>query len=220
MRETTALTRAFWERPDIVAEFAELAPPDYWRVELAALPEGSRVLDLGCGAGRNTVVAAGLPLVVHACDVSAGMLTAARRAVAERAPGRVVRFEQASFDALPYDDLSFDAVLASGVLHNAPDPAVLRAAIGEIARVLTPGGKLLLNVFTDAIHPRGWHRVPGEPVYLDGGGAAMTLLAPERFLRELNDFAFVPSDSVTTKVSMVGSGRRAVLLGVFRHDRG
>lgn len=102
-----------------------------WRRRLVAGARG-RVLDLGCGTGRN------LPLYpaerpVVGCDVRVELLAAARR----RAPTRPLLL--ASAEALPFADGAFDTVVSGLVFCSVPDP--LRG-LAEVHRVLAPGGRL------------------------------------------------------------------------------
>jgi SAM-dependent methyltransferase len=104
----------------------------YLRPEMA-------VADVGCGTG---FLAAGLaPRVaqVHALDGSPAMIEAAKRNLAAFAN---VTYHATDGDALPLADASVDAVLANMFLHHCPDPA---AAIREMARILRPGGRLVIT---------------------------------------------------------------------------
>jgi ubiquinone/menaquinone biosynthesis C-methylase UbiE len=93
------------------------------------------VLDVGCGTGRFIDA---LPPRYHAIgiDVSEGMLDLARRKGIE-----VVR---AGADSIPFGDRSFDLVTTFAVLHHLIDPEVVRAALSEMARVVKPGGAVLV----------------------------------------------------------------------------
>lgn len=100
---------------------------------------GDAVLDLGCGAGLDVLVAAhfvGRRGRVAGVDVSAHMLDVARHAA--QGPAHV-ELREGDIEDLPFDDASFDAVISNGVLNLVPDKA---AAFAEIARVVRPGGVL------------------------------------------------------------------------------
>lgn len=104
--------------------------------------EGVEVLDLGCGGGLMTIPLCRRGATLTGVDRSAGALAAAR----SRSEGPT--WVEASADALPFPDASFDRVVCTDLLVHVPDPA---AVMGEIGRVLRPGG--LLHVST--IH-RTW----------------------------------------------------------------
>ncbi len=100
-------------------------------------PRGLRLLDAGCGAGRNARYLADEGLDVSAIDISAGQVGRAR-AAASRATQSI-----ASVTALPFRTEAFDAVVCTSVLEYLPDPAAAEAA-SELQRVLSPGGRLLV----------------------------------------------------------------------------
>ena len=104
-------------------------------------PAGSRVLEVGCGVGAQTVhLVAGSPAArLTAVDISAASLARARAAVAASAPGAVVRWQQADLFDLPFADGAFDHLFVCFVLEHLADPA---AAAAGLRRVLAPGGTI------------------------------------------------------------------------------
>jgi arsenite methyltransferase len=107
----------------------------------AELPAGACVLDLGCGAGMDALIAAervGQTGNVLGVDFSPPMLARARRAANEA--GRYnLRYCQAAAEALPLASASVDAALANGLFNLNPDRAVI---FQELARVVRPGGSV------------------------------------------------------------------------------
>ncbi len=119
-------------------------------IERAQLPPGAVVADVGTGAGF--VIDGLLPLAsrIVGFDASPEMLAVARNKFADM---EQVSFREAEGAALPAAAESFDAVFANMYLHHAPDPA---AAIREMARLLKPGGKLVITDLDS--HDQQWMR--------------------------------------------------------------
>lgn len=127
---------------------------------------GARVLDAGCGTGRNLVYLAACGLPVVGVDLDDERLAEARARFAGQ-PG--VRFERGDLGDLPFDDASFDVVLCNAVLHFAPSPDDAARWLDECWRVLAPGGLLWTRLATSiglegrtmplADRP-GWHLLP------------------------------------------------------------
>ncbi len=120
--------------------------------ELAqALPQGGRVLDAGCGQGFYFPLYAALGLSAVGIESDPGPLAAAR-ATAARTGAELV---EAQVQKLPFADASFDAVVLSEVLEHLSDAA---PALAEAARVLRPGGLVLVTV-PHADYPLAWDPV-------------------------------------------------------------
>jgi len=110
------------------------------------IPEGAgfgQVLEVGAGTGFFLINLALAGCIdgaeLHATDLSEGMLEVCRRNGAEH--GVEIATRDGDAEALPYDDASFDLVIGHAFIHHLPVPG---AAIAEMARVLKPGGTLVL----------------------------------------------------------------------------
>ena len=119
--------------------FAGVANP----FSMGALQPGEDVLDVGSGAGMDTLVAAqmvGPSGSVTGIDMTPEMVAKARGSVAEMGLDNVTIVE-GSAEQLPFDDASFDVVISNGVIDLIPDKD---AVFSEITRVLRPGGRIQL----------------------------------------------------------------------------
>ena len=120
-----------------VESFAGVANP--WT--MGRLAPGERVLDLGSGAGTDSLVAVqmvGADGHVTGIDMTAAMLAKARAAAAEMGVTNV-EFVEAEAERLPFADGSFDVVISNGVIDLIPDKD---AVFAELFRVLEPGGRI------------------------------------------------------------------------------
>ncbi len=108
------------------------------------------VLDAGCGTGAYSAAIVDSVGRIEALDMSRGMLEAARAKLRREVGQGRVRFHQGSIAELPFESGSFDAAMVNQVLHHLDDDAeagfpLHRRVIGEFARVLRPGGALVIN---------------------------------------------------------------------------
>jgi arsenite methyltransferase len=120
-----------------VESFAGVANP--WA--LGRLAAGERVLDLGSGAGTDSLIAAqmvGEQGHVTGIDMTQEMLAKARAAAAEMGATNV-EFVEGEAERLPFPDASFDVVISNGVIDLIPDKD---AVFIELFRVLAPGGRI------------------------------------------------------------------------------
>jgi SAM-dependent methyltransferase len=214
---------SFWEQSEVVEEFASRAP-DHRLVRLIEeydRPSEMRVLDLGCAGGRNTTLLAERGFSVWALDASGAMVERTRQRVgpilgAEVARERVQRGRMD--DLSEFADRSFDLVVALGVYHSAGSRLEWERAVAESARVLRPGGRLLVNHFTPEVDltGEGVHPVPGEPDVYDGlSGGRGVLLDAEALDAAMARHALlpaVPSETVRVKTE---KGRRVSVNALY-----
>jgi len=123
--------------PDATVEsFAGVA--NHWR--LGDIEPGSVVLDLGCGAGTDLLIAAQRCGRGIGVDMTPAMLERAAASAAEMGLANV-ELHESLIEALPVDDASVDVVISNGVIDLVPDKD---AVFAEIDRVLRPGGRVQL----------------------------------------------------------------------------
>jgi arsenite methyltransferase len=125
--------------PEVLTAFCGVGNP----FSLGPLYLGDTVLDIGCGAGVDSLVAAqlvGPSGRVIGIDVTPAMIEQARSHLA-RLGWDQVSFQVADAEALPFPDNDFDAVISNGVFNLTLNKA---KALQEAQRVLKPGGRLML----------------------------------------------------------------------------
>jgi SAM-dependent methyltransferase len=173
-----------WRRPRDRAAWS-LAEPAVRTAAVRRLAADGvrRILDLGCGVGRHALLLARAGFEVTACDPAPTGLRIARDAAL--AEGLDVRVHAARAAALPYGDAAFDHVLAFNVLpYDTPEG--LRAAIGEIARVLRPGGSVLATMRSKRHAGFGaGHEIAPDTFVHAGDAAHPHLYVDEAALRRL-----------------------------------
>jgi SAM-dependent methyltransferase len=111
---------------------------------LRLLGSGEHVVDVGCGAGIDSLIAAGMvgpDGAVIGVDMTPAMLAKARRAAAETGLDNL-QFREGTAEALPIGDEWADVVISNGVLNLMPDK---NAGLAEMARVLKAGGRLQIG---------------------------------------------------------------------------
>jgi arsenite methyltransferase len=126
-----------------VQSFAGIANP----FSLGRIEPGARVLDVGSGAGTDSLVAAqmvGPTGSVTGIDMTPEMLAKSRASAAAMGLDNVT-FIEADAERLPFDDGSFDVVISNGVIDLIPDKD---AVFSEIYRVLVPGGRVQIADIT------------------------------------------------------------------------
>src|SRR5436190_18026348 len=144
-------------------------------VERAAIAPGEHVLDVACGTGVVTRIAAERAASgghVAGIDLNPGMIAVARSLPA--GAGAAIEWYEASALALPFIDSSFDVVLCQQGLQFFPDKAV---ALREMRRVLRPGGRLALSVWNNACP---YHTAVGKALSAHVNSEVATLFCASR----------------------------------------
>ncbi|HUE96583.1 MAG TPA: class I SAM-dependent methyltransferase [Longimicrobiaceae bacterium] len=129
---------------------------------------GMRVLDAGCGGGRNAEYLMRCGAEVYGVDADPAQIDRIRDVAAAAAPDLpAANFVTGHLGDLPFEDGFFDVVLCSAVLHFADSSAEFEAMVGEMWRVLAPSGLWFarlastIGIEDDVVHLRDrWHRLP------------------------------------------------------------
>jgi arsenite methyltransferase len=189
-RGTTAVAQRFYDPADLAqvpASASERALGVANHLRFADITPGETILDVGCGAGIDTILAArrtGPTGRVLALDFLPEMLERTAAAAAEAGLDNVETLE-GEMEAMPLADESVDHVISNGVINLSPRKA---RALAECARVLRTGGRLSVSDLTIVeedlppevlTHPAAW------------AGCVAGALSESDFLRRLERAGFV-----------------------------
>jgi len=108
------------------------------------VPEKTRVLDAGCGSGRNLIYFLHRAYDLHAIDNNPVEVRTTNFISTQLGKGSICR--QVEVSDLPFEDQSFDFVICSRVLHFATDQRHFLKSLNELRRVLSPTGTLYLSM--------------------------------------------------------------------------
>lgn len=218
-----------WSAPGTVSGFARAAPNEVLLAFARAEQQqraATRVLDLGCGAGRNALPLARLGLDVTGTDLSWPMLRAAAQRAAQDAPRGPLKLVLASMDRLPARDRSVDLVVAHGIWNLARSAAEFRRAVQEAARVARPQAGLFVFTFSRNTLAPDARPVSGEPfVFTEFSGQPQCFLTELQLVAELGSAGFVPDPAVPLTEynrpqpgSLRAGGAPVIYEGAFRRS--
>lgn len=215
-----------WNQPGTVQGFVR-SPPNSTLLQVAAreFHPSARLLDVGCGAGRNAIALANAGWEVIGTDSSRPMLAAAAARAVEAGLAARVRLLLAPMHQLPLAADSFDFIVAHGIWNLARSGSEFRMAVNEAARVARRGCALFLFTFSrhtiaDSVQP-----LPGESfVFTEFSGQPQCFLTQEQLVRELATHGFAPDPSLPlqelnrpTKASLGTRSGPVIYEGLFRY---
>lgn len=184
----------------------------------------ARLLDVGCGAGRNAIPLARAGWSVVGTDLSLAMLTAAASRVSqEDLLAARLRLLLAPMDNLPFASGTFDFILAHGIWNLARTGREFRAAVEEAARVARHGAALFVFTFSRNTLPPTADPVSGESfVFTQFSGRPQCFLTAEQVIAEIGAAGFSLDPTVPLRElnrsqgALRTRGAPVIYEGVFR----
>lgn len=157
------------------AEFGDIDIYVFDQLHKGRIELGMRILDAGCGDGRNVFYLMRHGFDVWGVDESPDAVAAIRRQAATIAPALGEdQFGVQSIEALSFDDAAFDVVICGSVLHFAKDEPHWWAMVRQLWRVLKPGGMLFTRLASTIGHESSVKPLGGRRYVMPDGN--------ERFL--------------------------------------
>lgn len=165
---------------DLQAQFGHIDIYLFDQLLRGRIRPGMRVLDAGCGGGRNLVYLLREGFDVFAVDEDRQAITYVREMAAALAPA--LDPEQIRVDAverMSFPDASFDVVISNAVLHFARDDAHFEAMVREMWRVLAPGGMLFARLVSSIGMAGSLEHVAGRHYVLPDGTTRYVVDEPQ-----------------------------------------
>jgi 2-polyprenyl-3-methyl-5-hydroxy-6-metoxy-1,4-benzoquinol methylase len=159
MEALKARLKATWMAGDY-GHFAQYLEPGALEfLNRLAIPLGTRMLDVACGAGQIAIPAARARVQVTGVDIAANLIDQARARAKEE--GVDAQFDEGDAEMLPYDDASFDLVVSLIGAMFAPRPEFV---VAEMIRVCRPGGTIAMANWTPEGHVGQMFKIIGKYV--------------------------------------------------------
>lgn len=155
---------------DLQADFGQIDIYVFDQLLRGRIAPGMRILDAGCGGGRNLVYFFKNGYEIFGVDADPGAIASVRAVARRLAPA----LPESNFRVEPIEEMTFpdafaDVVLASAVLHFARDDAHFDGMVGEMWRVLKPGGLLFCRLASDIGMETRVERIAGRRHWLPDG---------------------------------------------------
>lgn len=141
-------------RSEVAEEFGDIDIYVFDQLQRGRITRDMRILDAGCGGGRNLEYLLKRGYVVWGNDASEAAIDATRALASRFAPQlpTAERFRVEPVEHMSFGDAEFDVVLSSAVMHFARDEAQWHAMFREMWRVLAPGGMFFARLATTIGH--------------------------------------------------------------------
>jgi SAM-dependent methyltransferase len=201
---------------DLQAEFGNIDIYLFDQLLKGRIAAGDKVLDAGCGSGRNAYYLLTQGVEVYGVDTNPVAVAGLRElAAAHGGAGDDAHFRVEPLDALTFTDAAFDVVICSAVLHFARDDAHFEGMMRELWRVLRPGGLFFARLASSIGMETQMRRLDGRRFALPDGSERYLVDEPQL----MSLMAALGGQLLDPLKTTVVSGQRAMTTMVVRKDR-
>ena len=166
-------------------------------------PDGGRILEVGCGNGKTVLALSKKGFRVTGVDFSLAAIGMCRETIPSAG-----EFVCASVTDLPFDEASFDGAVAFHVLeHLTADE--MKAAVGELSRVLSPGSHLLLRCFAKGDMRSGKGKGMDDSTFIRGNGISYHYFEEDELISSFSSMECI-SISTEEEPTRFGTVRRRI----------
>jgi len=207
----------FWNDKKRVVDFATQEPSQYLVGFFSKIsnPKDKKVLDIGCGGGRNTEMLLRLGFDIFALDLHKKMVESTRKKIAKMNKKEAEKIILASVLSLPYPDSFFDYVVSNGLFHNAENLREFKLSVRETSRVLKKNGCLVLNTFVDGNFKNGFAKSQKEKyLYFTRECLPIVLLPTPELINIFSENSLKLLSSQEKPVT-ISTGERKVFRAIF-----
>lgn len=166
----------------------------------ARIPENVKILDAGCGEGRNLIYFLNNNFEVWGIDQNPDAIRLLKFLIGANYPYHSKdNILEGNLSAMPYENESYDYVICSAVLHFAESSTQFWQMLEQLARVLKVGGTLFIRTATD-IGLTGHQRVKNAETYHLPDGSIRFLMTQDMIAQAIKRFNFSEVEPVKTVV--------------------
>lgn len=212
MPEINKIIKDFWDKE--VDNFYKDTHSEYLYNFFSKIKnkKSKKVLDIGCGAGRNTIMLHDLRYSVYGCDLNKKMVGTTQKRLPVKNRKNIIICDM---DTLPYKKDYFDFVISNGVFHNAISYEQLHRAVSEACRVLKKEGQLVLNIFVDDNRKKVGKPTKKKHLYLTKEKLPIVLVKISELVKifSLNGLEL---ESLQKGLVTVSTGERSIIKAIFK----
>jgi 2-polyprenyl-3-methyl-5-hydroxy-6-metoxy-1,4-benzoquinol methylase/predicted sugar kinase len=196
----------FWDEQSIF--FANKEPCSHIKKVLERFDQskGNKLLDVGCGGGRNLISAIDLGFDAYGIDFSESMINEARK----KLKGCEEKIKKKDILEINTIKDKFNVIIASGVIHQAKSKDELIKVVDDLSNLIEIGGILVGNIFLSG-HIDPSLNCVDEGVYITKEGLSMTLISGEEFIRICKNNKLQMKSPIINETKDVGTGYRTIM---------